>query len=419
MKFLVVIDGVVKTISADSALGRFLGIAAKAPKGEPGDIGPQGPPGPRGGEGPAGLPGSRGPSGPRGERGNAGPKGDAGPPGDQGHQGPPGPPGPMGPRGPRGPQGPDGLPGEPGPQGPKGDRGDKGDTGPQGEPGPRGGKRGQFLAKKSDRDHDTQWVDPPQPPIITGAGGGTGGQMGPVGPRGPTGPSGHDGPTGPKGEKGDPGATDAGGVTYDGGYATVKEALDALLYVAPVITSFSNNRGTVEIGSTISSLTLTWSFNKAVASQSINQGVGTLDPSLRTVTLSDLALTTNRTWTLSASDGTTPVSASTSVSFSHRRYWGASSNTSLSNADILALSSEFASGFGKTITYDCSGGKYPYFVYPAAWGSPTGVKVGGLSFTDFSVTTQAFTNASGNTTTFNVVRFNGIQTGAAIQVVWA
>lgn len=417
MKFLVVIDGALKTLSADSALSRFLKIAAKAPKGEPGDIGPQGPPGARGPEGPAGLPGSRGPSGPRGERGergDTGPKGEIGPPGDQGNQGPPGPPGPQGPRGPRGPQGPDGLPGEAGPQGPKGDKGDQGEPGPQGQPGPRGGKKGQFLAKRSDRDHDTAWVDPPQPPLVMGAGGG-GGQMGPAGPRGP---SGHDGPIGPQGPKGDPGATDAAEVSYSGAYATVQEALDALLYIAPVITSFSNDRGTLEIGTTVTSVTLTWSFNKAITSQSINQGVGALDPALRTMTLTGLTLSANRTWSLSASDGTTTVSGSTSVSFSHKRYWGASAKTSLTNDDILALSSEFASSFGKTVTYDCSGGKYPYLVYPAAWGSPSHVTVGGLSFTDFSVTAQAFTNASGNTTTFNVVRFNGIQTGAAIQVVW-
>lgn len=418
MKFVVVIDGVLKTLSADSALARFIGIAAKAPKGEPGDIGPQGRPGPKGEQGPAGLPGTRGPSGPRGERGEIGPRGDAGPPGDQGRQGPPGPPGPQGPRGPRGPQGPDGLAGEPGPQGPKGDKGDQGEPGPKGDPGPRGGKKGQFLAKKSDKDFDTAWVDPPQPPLIMGAGGaGGGGQMGPVGPRGPAGPSGHDGPIGPKG---DPGTTEASGVTYSGGvYATVQEALDALLYVAPVITSFANNRGTLEIGTTVDSVTLTWGFNKTVASQSINQGIGTLDPAQRSVTASGLALTTNRTWTLTASDGTTTVNASTSVTFSHRRYWGASAKAALTDADILALSSEFASSFGKTVTYDCSGGKYPYLVYPAAWGNPTNVKVGGLSFTAFTVTQQAFTNASGNTTTFNVVRFSGIQTGAAIQVVWA
>ena len=93
-----------------------------------------------------------------------------------------------GPQGPQGPKGEDGtvsfdnltpeqkasLKGDKGDQGPIGPQGEKGDTGaagPQGDPGPKGdkgdpgvgviegGTTGQVLAKKSNADYDTEWVD--------------------------------------------------------------------------------------------------------------------------------------------------------------------------------------------------------------------------------------------------------------------
>lgn len=82
-----------------------------------------------------------------------------GPKGDTGEQGPEGPQGQKGDTGDTGPQGPQGPIGETGPQG---ERGPKGDTGPQGNPGvgvPAGGTTGQVLAKSSNNDYETQWVN--------------------------------------------------------------------------------------------------------------------------------------------------------------------------------------------------------------------------------------------------------------------
>lgn len=105
-------------------------------------------------------------------------QGPQGEPGVQGPQGEQGPVGPMGPQGPQGIQGPQGLQGEQGPQGPAGANGADGATGPQGpqgeqgvqgEPGlgvPPGGTTGQVLAKASNANYDTIWVDQ------TGGGGG-------------------------------------------------------------------------------------------------------------------------------------------------------------------------------------------------------------------------------------------------------
>ena len=85
-----------------------------------------------------------------------------------GPQGPKGDTGAQGPAGETGPQGPQGIQGETGPQGPTGATGATGATGPQGPQGPTGagvpigGTTGQVLAKVSNTDYDTEWIDPPK-----------------------------------------------------------------------------------------------------------------------------------------------------------------------------------------------------------------------------------------------------------------
>jgi hypothetical protein len=196
-------------------------------------------------------------------------------------------------------------------------------------------------------------------------------------------------------------------------------ALDDLLYVAPSV-SLSNNVNTVEVGTTITSITFTWTYNKTMTSASINNGVGAVALSNGSDTITG-SWASNETWTISASDGTNTATASTSIGFYNQRYWGVNASATLTTAQILALgSSEFATSFGKSINYNCAATNvYPYYAYPAAWGSPSNVTVGGLAFSDFTLVAQSFTNASGHVSTYNVIRFNNVQSGANIAVVWA
>lgn len=448
MKVLVLVDNAVRYLDTDSAewqaVLRGLSGAAGADgergdrgergeQGERGDPGPEGPPGP---SGPAGEPGDRGERGEPGERGDPGPPGDAGPPGpagepgdrgergeagergERGAEGEIGPVGPQGGRGLKGDRGEPGLRGVPGPAGERGDRGEPGDQGPAGELGlPPGGDEGAVLTKRSKADRDVVWKKPVAAPIALAGAASPGG--GGKGPKGDTGLSGSQGPPGPRGPAGAAGASSADQVSYTGsGFTNVQEALDALLYVAPHITSFTNSVGTVELGQTVDAVTLSWTLNKDMTSLAIDHGVGSvLDES--SVNLSSLGLTADFTWTLTAGDGQQTTTASSTVAFRSKRYWGASASTSLDDAGILALGgSEFATTFTKAVTYDCTGGKYPFFAYPASFGVPASVTVGGLAFTDFDVATQSFTNAHGHAASYHVLRFNGIQTGAAIAVVW-
>lgn len=88
-------------------------------------------------------------------------------------QGPPGPQGIQGPEGPRGETGPAGADGAVGPQGepgPTGPTGSQGERGPAGPGVPAGGTVGQVLAKKTNANYDTRWIDPPQGSGSSGVG---------------------------------------------------------------------------------------------------------------------------------------------------------------------------------------------------------------------------------------------------------
>jgi hypothetical protein len=203
--------------------------------------------------------------------------------------------------------------------------------------------------------------------------------------------------------------------TYDNDtYDNVQDALDALLVPALAISSFTNNTSTKEYGETVSSVILTWVVNKTLTSQSIDNSIGNLTSTLRTYTHSEQAITAPRTYTLSAVAGSESTTATTSISFSHKRYWGNYAGTTIDNAGILSLSKEFASSrlTTKTIAGD---GNYLYICYPAVWGEAT-FKVNGLQNTAWVFSTQNFTNASGNTSLFNIYRSIYLQYGTGIEV---
>lgn len=111
--------------------------------------------------------------------------------------------------------------------------------------------------------------------------------------------------------------------------------------------------------------------------------------------------------------GNQQTSASASVAFSHRRYWGSSAEA---DADITTLTTELSNSKAKTIDFNCSGGKYFYYAYPKALGTTTW-KVGGLAFTGYQLTEKTITNEYGLPVTYYLYRSIEKQTGSAINAV--
>lgn len=172
----------------------------------------------------------------------------------------------------------------------------------------------------------------------------------------------------------------------------LQDAMDLLLYVEPKVTL--SGGGTYEIGTTRSKTDLSWTWNKKIESQSLNQGIGELESTVRKYTY-EVPITSNTTFTITGTDGKTTKSASTSVTFQPSRYWGVSTKTSLTDADILGLSSELSTTRTQSRTFNCSGGKYFYLVIRTDYCSGIKFKVGGLSFSDMIVETRSVVNAQG------------------------
>ena len=110
-----------------------------------------------------------------------------------------------------------------------------------------------------------------------------------------------------------------------------------------------------------------------------------------------------------------------SYSFSWSRYWGVTEDNSKSYFDgkkisetLIVGGSELNGSWAKGSTsFNCSGGKYPYYIVPNDVTIGT-VWIGGLRNTDFTTHEISLTNASGATRNYKVVTLNNIQTGTLL-----
>jgi hypothetical protein len=206
----------------------------------------------------------------------------------------------------------------------------------------------------------------------------------------------------------------ATGISYSNTtYTTVAAALDTLLYVAPSISSFTNNVVTVEKGSTVSSTTLSWALNKTMTTASIDQSIGSVLGLTQYVY--GTSYTTDRSFTLTVGDGTNTATSTTSVYFRNRRHWGTSASSTLSSAAILSLAANELST-SRTKSWSQNGnGQYIYYAYPALFGTAS-FTTNGLPNTDWTLSVVSHTNASGHTEDYNVYRTNSIQNGTNILI---
>lgn len=178
------------------------------------------------------------------------------------------------------------------------------------------------------------------------------------------------------------------------------------------VSSFSNDVGTVEVGSTITEVNLTWSYTKQISEQSINQGIGSLDTEIREYNDDGLSMTTTTTYTLTASGiPTGSDSANTSVLFRYKKFYGKDSDPGpLGDVEIKALdNSEFATSRATSFSITCSA-QYVYISYPKSWGAAS-FKVNGLDNTAWTLTDASFTNDAGATYDAYTYRSDNLLTG--------
>lgn len=123
-------------------------------------------------------------------------------------------------------------------------------------------------------------------------------------------------------------------------------------------------------------------------------------------------ISSNTSVEVKATYGSQNATKTVKYTFKYKKYWGTSTSASLTSSQVIALAGSTwadSKAMGAT-TFDCTGGKYVYYVIPSSLGTPE-FWVGGLKNTDVVTTSATVTNASGGSTTYSIMRLANIQTG--------
>ncbi len=183
----------------------------------------------------------------------------------------------------------------------------------------------------------------------------------------------------------------------------------------------------LEKGMTILETTLDWnSYNKIPTSQSLNQLIGSI--SIGTTNYNHIdSYTSNRTYTLTYSDGQTNKNTSTLVRFRDLRFWGTtSSSANLSEAQLEAQSSELSTSRSKSITFAANGDRI-FYAYPTSFGLATVKDSNNLTFQSWmnggvEVTSPyvvSITNSYGYTQDYYVYQSFNTFGSSSIQFAWS
>lgn len=190
-------------------------------------------------------------------------------------------------------------------------------------------------------------------------------------------------------------------IAYNTG--TVADTLNQLTYTPITINLYtmsgSSSNPVLEIGGSYSvqGSGLYWETNKTATTTTVN-GVSQSSPYMPPGS----PFSTNQSWLLYVNDGQTSATATRSITFTHKRYWGVSGNQQLFDDEIRALSSEFSTNRSQTRTFAPSG-QYLYLAYLATAGAAT-ITVNGFLDTSWVLVQRDFVNASGYTAEFRIYR---------------
>lgn len=193
--------------------------------------------------------------------------------------------------------------------------------------------------------------------------------------------------------------------------SALEDSVAELLYKPIEIATLTNNVRTAEMGSTVTAVTLSWALNKEAESVTLDgeaQATGTSGSKA----LTGLRITSNKTWTLEATDerGAT-ATKTTSITFLNGIYYGAGATF-----DISALTKTLSNTKGRTFTADAGEGEYLWYVLPTRLGTCT-FKVGGFDGGFSLLSTASVTNASGYAEEYYIYRSDNASLGSTTVVV--
>lgn len=190
----------------------------------------------------------------------------------------------------------------------------------------------------------------------------------------------------------------------------LKQAVDKILakiyYEEPKITSFTMTPSTdvYEIGTVIPANTIefSWAVNKEIKSQALTDCTVAADDRSATY---GAELTNTKTFVLTVSDGEKAATASKKISFLNKGYWGSAAIPDEYNSEfILGLANnKFISSNKGDYNFNVGAGEYGYFAVPSTMKFTT-IWVNGFQADVEEVATVSFTNASGHTSTYTILK---------------
>ena len=203
----------------------------------------------------------------------------------------------------------------------------------------------------------------------------------------------------------------------------LKQAVDKILakiyYEEPKITSFTMIPSTdvYEIGTVIPANTIefSWAVNKEIKSQALTDCTVAADD--RSATYS-AELTNTKTFVLTVSDGEKAATASKKISFLNKGYWGSAVIPDEYNSEfILGLTNnKFISSNKGDYNFNVGAGEYGYFAVPSTMKFTT-IWVNGFQADVEEVATVSFTNASGHTSTYTILKTSQSSLGTFVATV--
>lgn len=195
------------------------------------------------------------------------------------------------------------------------------------------------------------------------------------------------------------GETDTG-VVADSSLEDDVEAIGSEInFLHPLsITKFTVSPSMAEKGSTVTEETFTYDVNRLNASLTLEGESVTGQTSSRTDNL-----TSDKTYTLSASLDDASVNDTATISFVAPIYYGVSSSYTLSDETVLALTRVLTKTRSRAINVDAADGQYILYALPVSLGTPV-FKVGGFEGGFTLAGTFDFTNASGHAESYNLYR---------------
>ena len=181
--------------------------------------------------------------------------------------------------------------------------------------------------------------------------------------------------------------------------------LDALEYSAPSITSLTGG-GTHYKGQVVASPVITWTVNKTMTARAIS-GVLAVDLGAGgSGNYTDVGRNMDKdspvkTYTLTVGDGVGTDAEGETWTFTNYKYVGASAVSPPDNDLVVAMTAS-AQTKGASGTAAGLATEYIVVAYPASLGAATVFKLGGLTSSDWDLTTFNITNAHGFAESFRV-----------------